>query len=192
MLLPALLHRPWWTRLNLIHRAGVLALFLPHDPDRGTGRLVDHDAHRRQFGSAQARRVHSPGRSERSRPRRSDALARPVALAMPHCEGQECETRLSSIESQADPIASAARLEPVGDLDGIFGYRAIETPRRRIAQRRVRGGPADRRPRRQDHRSTPARARADPARIRKAATPTLLGPQVQPLALALPAPATSP
>jgi hypothetical protein len=100
-----------WTRPDLIDRAGVLALFLPHDPDRGTGRLEDHDAHRRQLGGAQARRVDSrsriaaalagnrcpttpehpasgrprdqgrPGRSERSPLRVPDAIARLVALA---------------------------------------------------------------------------------------------------------------
>ena len=42
----------WWTRPNLIERAGVLALFLTRGPNRGTGRLEDHDADRTQSGSA--------------------------------------------------------------------------------------------------------------------------------------------
>jgi hypothetical protein len=41
-----------WLRSYLIERAGVLALFFPRGPSRGTGRLDDHDADRTQFGSA--------------------------------------------------------------------------------------------------------------------------------------------
>jgi hypothetical protein len=57
-----------WTRPNPIERAGVLALFLGHDPDRGTRRLEDHEADGTRFGSAQARRVDS-------RPRVAAAVA---------------------------------------------------------------------------------------------------------------------
>jgi hypothetical protein len=43
-------------------RSGVLALFLPRGPNRGTGRVEDHDADGTERGSAQARRVQSRSR----------------------------------------------------------------------------------------------------------------------------------
>ena len=103
-LLRALPHRPGGRRLNLIERAGVLALFLPRGPNRGTGRREHDDPEATGLGGAQARRVQSriavalagsrcptpserpasgrcsdrgaPGRSERSRRHVPDAIVR--------------------------------------------------------------------------------------------------------------------
>jgi hypothetical protein len=51
---------------------------------------------------------------------------------MPHLKCLACKTRLHSTESQADPTGDlcpvcGSLLEPVGDLDEIVGYHAIET-----------------------------------------------------------------
>ena len=50
---------------------------------------------------------------------------------MPHFKCLPCKTRLYSTESQADPIGHlgsvcGSLLEPVGDLGEIVGYRLIE------------------------------------------------------------------
>jgi len=51
---------------------------------------------------------------------------------MPHFKCLPCETRLCSAQSQADPIGHlcpicGSLLEPVGDLAEIVGYRLLET-----------------------------------------------------------------
>lgn len=52
----------WWTRPRLIDSVGVLALFLPRGPNRGTRRLERHDAYGTQPGRAQARRADARSR----------------------------------------------------------------------------------------------------------------------------------
>jgi hypothetical protein len=56
VLLRASPHRPG-ERVSIRLQAGVLALFLARDPDRGTRRPEDDEANGTQFGSAWARRV---------------------------------------------------------------------------------------------------------------------------------------
>jgi hypothetical protein len=104
--LRALPHRPGGLVPIVIERAGVLALFLVRDPNRGMGRLEDDDAQDRRPPRAQARRTQSrshdppglvgdrcptpsecpasgrhpdesrPGRFERSAPRGPGAIVR--------------------------------------------------------------------------------------------------------------------
>ncbi len=115
---------------------------------------------------------------------------------MPCFEGQACETRLNSTESQADPIGDpcpvfGASLEPVGELREIFGCRAIETPRGAS-----RGGASGASQRIADRSGQivvyAGSSTSESGSKSKAANAHSLGPQVQPSALALPAPATSP
>jgi hypothetical protein len=54
--LQALPHRPGGFVYLPDERSGVRALFLPRDPNRGTGRLDDHDAYETQLGSMCPRR----------------------------------------------------------------------------------------------------------------------------------------
>jgi len=113
---------------------------------------------------------------------------------MPHVRCLPCKTRLYSGESQAGPIAQGcpvcgSLLEPVGDLGEIVGYRLIEIRRSTwhsgasgqlladrvgeiIAQRELRH----------------ARVRLEIERC----DADSVSPQVQSLALALPARATTP
>ena len=115
---------------------------------------------------------------------------------MPRLKCLPCKTRLCSAESQADPIGHlcpvrGSLLEPVGDLGEIVGYRVIETRGSRwhsgtsgagrliadrvgeiVAQRELKH----------------ARVRLEIERFGADS----VSPQVQSLALALPARATTP
>ena len=91
---------------------------------------------------------------------------------MPHFKCLAVQHAPPQRESEADPIGDlctvrGSLLEPVADFGEIVGYRVAGAPVQRVAQRRGGGGPADRRARRRDHRSTRAGARTSPARNRK-------------------------
>lgn len=65
---------------------------------------------------------------------------------MPCFESPECNTRLQSVESEADPIGDlcpvcGSRLEPVGDLGDIVGYRVVESRAGRSRSGAWRVGP---------------------------------------------------
>ena len=115
---------------------------------------------------------------------------------MPHFKCLPCETRLCSAQGQADPIGHlcpvcGSLLEPVGDLAEIVGYRAIETPGSTWHSDASGAGQpiADR------VGEVIAQRELKQARVRleiERCDADSVSPQVQSLALALPAPATKP
>ena len=106
---------------------------------------------------------------------------------MPHVECLACKTCLHNTESQrrsargSMPVRGSL-LAPVGNLSEIVRVPRNRVARRHVAPRRIRGGAADRRRGRRDHRLTRAQARASPARNRKlrrsASHPTSPSPQL--------------
>ena len=115
---------------------------------------------------------------------------------MPHFKCLPCKTRLYSTESQADPIGHVcpvcgSLLEPVRDLAEIVGYRLIETRGRTWHSDASGAGQpiADR------VGEVIAQRALKQARVRleiERCDADSVSPQVQSLALALPAPATKP
>jgi hypothetical protein len=113
----------------------------------------------------------APGRFERSPSRVPAAIVGRAGA---------CRCRISSVwrarhvctERQAKPSRSGIRApvcaslsEPVGELGETAVPRDRDT-RQHIAQRRITGRPADRRPRRRDHRLTRVQAGTNPTRNR--------------------------
>ena len=115
---------------------------------------------------------------------------------MPHFKCLPCKTRLYSTESQADPIGHVcpvcgSLLEPVRDLAEIVGYGAIETPGSTWHSDASGAGQpiADR------VGEVIAQRELKQARVRleiERCDADSVSPQVQPLALALSARATTP
>jgi hypothetical protein len=91
---------------------------------------------------------------------------------MPHVECLACKTRLHNTESQSRsdrgscPVCGSL-LASVGNLSEIVRVPRTRVMRRHVAPRRIRGGAADRRRGRRDHRLTRAQTRTSPGRNRK-------------------------
>jgi hypothetical protein len=90
---------------------------------------------------------------------------------MPHVECVACKTRLHNTDGQSRsdqgpcPVCGSL-LAPVGNLSEVVQVPRSRVMRRHVAPRRIRGGAADRRQCRRDHRLTRAQARTSPARNR--------------------------
>jgi len=110
---------------------------------------------------------------------------------MPHFKCLPCKTRLYSRESQADPIGHVcpvcgSLLEPVCDLAEIVGYRLIETRGR--TSRSGASGTGQRLADRVGEIIAPSELRHARVRLEiERRDADSVSPQVQPLALALPA-----
>ena len=101
---------------------------------------------------------------------------------MPDVECLACKTRLHNESQRRSDRGSIPGLRlalgAVGNLSEIVRVPRSRVMRRHVGPRRIRGGPADRRPRRRDHRSTRVGARASPARNRSCDAHSV-SPQVQ-------------